>query len=218
MNGSRSSVVAVVIGVSAARRLTTIVVGTVLVLSIGAPAGAASPGQLPQNNREPSFGVSLTNEMRLLVRAISSNSPAVGQEVFFPEGAYLQMKTGVIPFPASDYVERLVAFYRLDLATYHEKFFTPTNATFLRVDAKARLAKWIPPGGCENRIGYWHVPGIRLVFERNHEVVSVAVASLISWRGVWFVVHLGPNPRPRNVGTLDDYQIGPGTPGPAGGC
>ena len=68
------------------------------------------------------------------------------------------------------------------------------------------------------KIGYWHVPGVRLVFQRGHQVVSVAVASLISWRGVWYVVHLGPNPRPANVGTVDNYRVGPGTPGPAGGC
>jgi len=200
------------------RRLATIVLGTSLVFTYALPAQGATPGQLPQTGREPSFAIALTNEMRLLVRAISTNSPAIGQEVFFPEAAYLQMKTGVIPAPASDYVDRLVAFYRLDLATYHDKLFAPTASTFLRVNANAHLAQWIPPGACENRVGYWHVPGVRLVVERDRHVVSVAVASLISWRGVWYVVHLGPNPRPHNVGTLDDYRAGPGTPGPAGGC
>lgn len=200
------------------RRLTTIALGTVFALTLVAPAGATSPGQLPQSTREPSFGLALTKQMRILVRAVSTNSPAIGQEVFFPEGAYLQMKAGMIPAPSSDYVDRLVGYYRLDLATYHQKFFQATSSTFLRVEANARFAQWIPPRACENRVGYWHVPGVRLVFERNHKVVSVAVASLISWRGVWYVVHLGPNPRPRDVGTLDNYQIGPGTPGPAGGC
>jgi hypothetical protein len=56
------------------------------------------------------------------------------------------------------------------------------------------------------------------VMHRAGTVVSVAVASLISWRGVWYVVHLGPNPRPLNVGTVDDFRRGPGTPGPGGGC
>ena len=148
------------------RRLTTIALATALALSFAVPAQSATQVQLPQNNREPSFDAALTNQMRILVRAISNNSPAIGQEVFFPEDAYLQMKTGVIPAPASDYVDRLVAFYRLDLATYHDKFFTPTSATFLRVDANALLAQWIAPGACENRVGYWHVPRVRLVFER----------------------------------------------------
>jgi hypothetical protein len=49
-------------------------------------------------------------------------------------------------------------------------------------------------------------------------VRSFGVASLISWRGLWYVVHLGPNPRPSDVGTVDQPAIGPGSPGPGGGC
>jgi hypothetical protein len=207
-----------VIGPSFRRHFATIALPTVLALALVAPAEASSPGQLPQTNREPSFGGSLTSQMRILVRAIMTDSPTIGQSVFFPESAYLKMKTGVIPSPASDYVNRLVGFYRLDLAMYHDAFYGPTISSFLRVDANAHFAQWIPPGACENRIGYWHVPGVRLVFERRGHVVSVAVASLISWRGVWYVVHLGPNPRARDVGTLDNFQGGPGTPGPPGGC
>ena len=41
---------------------------------------------------------------------------------------------------------------------------------------------------------------------------------MISWRGEWYVVHLGPNPRPTNTGTVDMPALGPGTPGSAGGC
>ncbi|HEV3267192.1 MAG TPA: hypothetical protein VGZ68_02200 [Acidimicrobiales bacterium] len=200
------------------RRLAPIALGTIGALAVVAPAEASSPGRLPQTSREPAFGASLTNQMRILIRAVKTDSPAIGQSVFFPEAAYLQMKTGVIPSPASDYVDRLIGFYRLDLATYHQAFFTTATSTFLRVDANAQFARWIPPGACENRVGYWHVPGVRLVFQRQGHVVSVGVASLISWRGVWYVVHLGPNPRPRDVGTLDDFERGPGTPGPPGGC
>jgi len=139
-------------------------------------------------------------------------------KTFFPEAAYVQMKTGEIPAPSRDYVDRLLAFYRLDIVAYHQKLIGSTGATFLRVNANAHLAQWIPPGACENRLGYWHVPRVRLVWEKSHHVVSVAVASLISWRGVWYVVHLGPNPRPTDVGTVDDYESGPGVAGPGGGC
>ena len=79
-------------------------------------------------------------------------------------------------------------------------------------------AAWIAPGSCENSIGYWHLPGVRLVYSSQHVVRSVAVASLISWHGVWYVVHLGPNPRPVNVGTVDAPGLGRGVAGPAGGC
>ena len=156
--------------------------------------------------------------MTTLVRAIKHDSTTLGATVFFPEPAYVAMKTGAIPYPSNDYQHRLVSFFDLDLAAYRQRLFVGARTTFVRVDAHAAYAQWIAPGACENKIGYWHVPGVRLVFRRNGEIVSVAVDSLISWRGVWYVVHLGPNPRPVDVGTVDDYESGPGVPGPAGGC
>jgi hypothetical protein len=184
--------------------------------SLGADAGASTPGRAHQTNVETSFGPALTAQMRLLWRAIEADSPAVGSTVFFPRDAYLQMKTGVIAEPSSDYANRLVAFFRLDLAAYRRVI--GASSKFQRVASSPGDAAWIAPGACENRVGYWHVPGVRLVFVHRGVVESVAVASLISWRGVWYVVHLGPNPRPRDVGTVDGFQRGPGTPGPPGGC
>lgn len=194
-------------------------IGLVALALCGAPlpAGAAA-GDLPQTTTEPSFGAPLTLVMRQLLRAIEKDSPTLATPLFFPKAAYLKMKTGLIPNPTLDYNSRLVAFYDLDLRAYHERLVGQHATTFVRVVANPQLATWIAPGACENRIGYWHEPGVRLVVERNHRVVSAAVASLISWRGVWYVVHLGPNPRPSNVGTVAGFTRGPGTPGPGGGC
>ena len=50
---------------------------------------------------------------------------------------------------------------------------------------------WVPPGACYNSIGYWHVPGARVVYERGGATRSFGIASLISWRGDWYLVHLG---------------------------
>ena len=128
------------------------------------------------------------------------------------------MKIGEIPSPAADYTGRLVGLFNLDVAAYHRVLISNPSVTFERVLSSPTDAAWIAPGACENKIGYWHLPGVRLVFKRVGRIESVAVASLISWRGVWYVVHLGPNPRPLNVGTVDGFRSGPGTPGPAGGC
>ncbi len=182
-----------------------------------APAGAAtSPGSLPQTHVEPSFGVPLTREMTLLASSLAGSTD-VARRVFFPEPAYIRMKTGKIAEPASDWRNRLYGFFLLDVGAYHRRLAT-SHTTFLRVEANPSYAKWIPPGACENTIGYWHEPNVRLVFRRARAVVSVLVASLISWRGVWYVVHLGPNPRPVDVGTVDGYQFGASVPGPGGGC
>ena len=153
--------------------------------------------------------------MTTLWRAISEDNRALAARVFFPEGPYLSMKTGVIPDPAADYRSRLVALYNLDVAKYHR---WTSGARLVRVNVDQGLATWIAPGACENRIGYWHLPGVRLVLARHHRLWSVGVFSLISWRGVYYVVHLGPNPRVANVGTLDDPRLGAGGPGPGGGC
>ncbi len=128
------------------------------------------------------------------------------------------MKTGILPNPASDYVFRLLAFYTLDVAAYHQhlgpSFATATLVTF---HAAPHSAQWIRAGTCENNFGYWHVANVRMVYKVG-TVKSVAIASLISWHGEWYVVHLGPNPRASNVGTVALAANGPGTPGPSGGC
>lgn len=195
--------------------------GVVIALFVpgtGASAGATLPGRLPQTNKEPSFTRTLKVEMHQLWRSITNDSLSIGSTVFFPQGAYETMKAGEIANPSSDYHDRLVAFFKLDLAAYRHLTGSRAHSTLLRVESSRADASWIAPGSCENRVGYWHLPGVRLVFRHRGVVESVAVASLISWRGVWYVVHLGPNPSPYDVGTVDDFQRGPGRPGPPGGC
>ena len=177
------------------------------------------PGLLPQTTTEPSFGGPLHAQMATLFSALVANEPSLGRPVFFPESAYVSMKTGILPDPQADYTNRLIAFYNLDVAAYHAQLAAnPAHATLTEVLANSADAAWIPPGTCENSVGYWHLPGVRLVYSQGGAVSSFAVASLISWRGVWYVVHLGPNPRPANSGTVDAPASGPGVPGPAGGC
>jgi hypothetical protein len=151
--------------------------------------------------------------------AMQTDSHDQAMTVFFPESAYLQMKTGVLANPASDYQGRLIAFLDLDLSAYHQALGpNPTSSTLETVNAAPSLAHWVSPGTCENKIGYWHLPNVRVVYSAQGQERSFAIASLISWRGLWYVVHLGPNPRSTNVGTVALPALGPGTPGPGGGC
>lgn len=196
-----------------ARGLAT--TGVMLVAAAG--VAGASTSATPQGT-EPAFGLPLSARMATLFRDITLGSWTLGERLFFPESAYVAMKTGRIADPASDYVDRLVAFYRLDLTTYHDYLLARGPVAFVGVNANPREAVWIRPGWCENSIGYWHVPGVRLVYRQRGVVRSVGVASLISWHGVWYVVHLGPNPRAHNVGTVDAPAAGRGIAGPAGGC
>ncbi len=202
------------------RRRIVVVFTMCAALTMGVlPAyGATSPGSLPQTNVEPPFGAALTKQMTLLASAFPHRSTTIAAKVFFPEAAYVTMKTGEIPNPSGDWHDRLFEFFVLDIGAYHNRLFSRATTKFIRVEANPHFAQWIPPGVCENRIGYWHEPNVRLIFRHNKTLVSVLVASLISWRGVWYVVHLGPNPRLLNVGTVDGYQVGAGVPGPGGGC
>ena len=178
-----------------------------------------APGLLPQTRAEPPVGASLGLRLEPLWRAIVGGSVPDALPLFFPEPAYLRMKTALLSDPASDYVDRLIGFYRLDLAAYHAALGPgAATARLISVKASGADAAWIGPGACENLIGYWHLPGARFTYKEGGAVRSFAVASLISWRGVWYVVHLGPNPRPVDVGTVDQPALGPGVPGPAGGC
>jgi hypothetical protein len=186
--------------------------------SVAPTTTTIDPGRLPQTRVEPPVS-SLRNRLMGLWDAIVSGSDRSALPLFFPEAAYLRMKTGLLPDPAADYTDRLIGFYRLDLAAYHRALGSGAATTMLvSVKASPADAAWIPPGACENLIGYWHLPGVRFAYRQKGVVRSFAVASLISWRGTWYVVHLGPNPRPVDVGTVDQPAVGPGSPGPAGGC
>ena len=61
----------------------------------------------------------------------------------------------------------------------------------VRVDVPASFAHWVAPGACYNRVGYYEVPNARVVYRDAGTVRSFGIASMISWRGVWYVVHLG---------------------------
>ncbi len=90
------------------------------------------------------------------------------------------------------------------------------SARLLRVVVPPGAA-WIVPGACYNSIGYWHVGQSRVVYREHGQVRSFGIASLISWRGVWYVVHFGGVTRPV-VGMVDDPAAGPGVAGPSYGC
>ncbi len=196
---------------TSARRLAALALAAAL--AIGPAAGAAGHHRLlPQTTRPPT-GKTLTVRVRELWHAIRTNDIAQAGALFFPLAAYVQLKA--VYNPTTDFRYRLWAFYRLDLAAYHAATVDAGSFIGIRVD-KADIG-WIPPGYCENRIGYWHLPGVRLLYHEGGTVRSVGIFSFISWRGVWYVVHLGPNPRPSNVGTVDAPALGAGVPG-GGGC
>ncbi|MHB8643003.1 MAG: hypothetical protein ACYDA3_08990 [Gaiellaceae bacterium] len=184
---------------------------SVLVLAAGAHAG--DPGRLPQTRTLPSATTQAFRvRMTVLWRAVVDDAPAQARAAFFPRSAYLQVKA--IPNAAGDYRTRLLANFAADIHAAHRLVARGGNATLLEVRVPQE-ASWIGPGGCYNKVGYWHAPGSRLVYRQDGRVRSFGIYSLISWRGQWYVVHLGPYDRPGNVVAPSN---GLGAYGPPGGC
>jgi hypothetical protein len=149
--------------------------------------------------------------------AVRTGKPRYGRPAFFPLDAYRQVKA--IPFPAADWHNRLYADFRLDVAAAHSLLGAAARkARLVRVIVPAAAASWITPGICDNSIGYWHVAGPRVVYRAGGRIRSFGIASLISWRGVWYVVHLGAVLRSSAAGVVDQPAAGTGVPGPPGGC
>jgi len=193
--------------------------------SATARATAASPpaalpvapgeGALPQTRTIPrTDSVAFRNAMADLWLAVTTGNPRFGLPAFFPEAAYKQVKA--IPYPAADWQYRLWYDFTLDVRAAH-RILHP-GAQLVRVIVPAADTVWVGPGACYNSVGYWHAPGARVVYRDDGQERSFGIASLISWRGVWYVVHLGAVTRDVVTGIVDEPAVGPGVPGPPGGC
>jgi len=154
--------------------------------------------------------------MDALWRGIRSNSLSEALPAFFPEAAYAQVKA--ISDPQADWRDRLVGTFRLDIRAAHALLSAGgSRARLLRVDVPPAYAHWVRPGVCFNRIGYYEVPNARVVYRDGHSVRSFGIASMISWRGVWYVVHLGAVSGDAG-GMVDAPSSGAGTSTPSLTC
>jgi hypothetical protein len=179
------------------------------------PVAAANAGTLPQTGTFPkTTNTAFGNAVHDIWLAVSTGDPDYARPAFFPEKAYEQVKA--IYNPQSDWQNRLWYDFTLDLAAAHK--LIGRHATLTKVVTPTQYAQWIPPGACANSIGYWHLPGSRLVYRDDEGTHSFGLASFISWRGDWYLVHLGALVRSGDYGIVDDPETGPGIPGPAGGC
>ena len=176
---------------------------------------APGAGALPQTRAFPGPRTSaFDNAMADLWLAVTTGNPRFARPGFFPLAAYKQVKA--IPYPVPDWQDRLWSDFVLDVRAAHR--LVGSGARLDRVVVPEKYAAWVYPGACANKIGYWHVPGARVVYRAHGQERSFGIASLISWRGVWYVVHLGAVQRTVVTGIVYQPAAGPGVPGPPGGC
>jgi len=176
---------------------------------------APGAGNLKQTTAFPrTTSTAFRNAMHDFWLAVTSGNASLALPAFFPETAYVQVKA--IADPAADWRSRLWYDFTLDVKAAHA--LVGQRARLIKVIVPAQYAAWVSPGACYNSVGYWHVPGARVVYQQGGETRSFGIASLISWRGDWYLVHLGAVLRSGASGEVDDPQAGPGIPGPPGGC
>jgi hypothetical protein len=179
---------------------------------------APDPGRLPQTRELPSSHTrSFHAEMQDLWAAVLTGRTGAAGSAFFPQTAYAQLKS--IGDAAADWQDRLYADYRLDIAAAHALLSAPYASTdLIGVSVPGEYAHWVDPGVCENRIGYYEVPNARMIYREHGEVRSFGVASMISWRGRWYVIHLGFEGKLSIGGRVDAPSVGVGVSAPSSAC
>jgi hypothetical protein len=156
-----------------------------------ATATAPDPGALPQTTDEPvASGAAFDAGVQGLWNAIVRDDPSLAMPFFFPKSAYVQVKA--IADPASDYEQRLIANYEQDIHTLHAQLGAGASAAqFDGIDVPSAQAVLVQPGEESNKLPYWRVYGTTLRYTTGGTARTLPVTSLISWRGEWYVVHLG---------------------------
>ncbi len=182
---------------------------------------AACPGRrvqgLPQTLRLPATATAAFRcEMAALWAGIQTGRLGPAMPAFFPEGAYVQVKA--IYDPQADWRQRLVGEYAADLKAAHALLGAgAATARLVRVYVPASFAHLVAVNVCENRYQYWETPNSRLVYEQGGALHSLGIASMISWRGYWFVVHLGAVLQ-GSTGVVDAPSSGVGVAVPSNTC
>jgi len=179
------------------------------------PVAPASEAAKPQTTAFPkTSGTAFRNATHDIWLALTTGNADYAKPAFFPEKAYEQIKA--IANPASDWTNRLWYDFTLDVAAAH-KLVKP-GATLVKFEFPTQYAQWVSPGACYNSAGYWHVPGTRVVYRQDGTTLSFGIASFISWRGDWYLIHFGAVVRDGAYGIVDDPELGPGVTGPPGNC
>lgn len=155
-----------------------------------APTTTVDPATLPQTDEKPvAVGDRFEAMARALWDAVVSDDPAQGMPAFFPVAAYTQIKA--VKDPAADWRNRLVAEFGTDVHALHRQLgAAAATATFVGLDVPD-AAVWVTPGQEHNSGPYWRVYGSTLHYSVDGVEHTLAVSSLISWRGQWYVVHVG---------------------------
>jgi hypothetical protein len=150
------------------------------------------PGSLPQTRQLPSAtDPSFRQRIDDLWNAVVAGRPGLAAPAFFPLSAYIQVKG--ISDPVHDYRTRLIPDFDQDILTIHAALGPGVATAQLTGVSVPDAAEWILPGVEYNKGSYWRVYGTEVHYVlAGGRTGSFEIHSMISWRGEWYVVHLGP--------------------------
>ena len=155
--------------------------------------------------------------MASLWAGIVRDSVTPALPAFFPKEAFIRLKA--IASASSDWTGRLIRDYGLDITAAHALLGRDAaHARLVAVNVPSSYGHWVPEGACYNVIGYYEMPNARVVYREDGRIRSFGIASMISWRGVWYVVHLGAILRASDSGTVDEPASGSGSSTYSGTC
>jgi hypothetical protein len=159
---------------------------------VPATSTTVDPGSLPQTKQKPvASGAQFDAGVQGLWSAIETGDASLAYPFFFPLSAYEQVKA--IRDPAGDWHARLIGGLDADVARLHARLGAgASSATFVSFTVPEMAATWVLPGHESNKLSYWRVYGTVLRYREAGIVHAIPVYSLISWRGEWYLVHLGP--------------------------
>ncbi len=148
------------------------------------------PGTLPQTDEKPAAtGAEFDSRMKVLANAITNNTPDTAVSAFFPVAAYTQTKKNTDP--AADWKNRLIANFKVDVAAANKKLGANAKSAVFTGATVPATAVWVKPGEEYNVGPYWRVFKAQMNFTVDGKNVQIPIESMISWRGQWYVVHLG---------------------------
>lgn len=174
---------------TAAPAASTASIPTVATAPSTVPPTTVDPGLLPQTEVLPSASdPAFLARMDKLWQGITTGNPALAQAAFFPLSAYIQVKG--ISDPVHDYQTRLIADFDEDIETLHSDLGpSASTAALVGVDVPD-AAEWILPGVEYNKGSYYRVYSTAVTYSVGGVDHHFYIASMISWRGEWYVVHL----------------------------
>ena len=149
------------------------------------PESAPDPSN---KSRPPLTSTDLEERAAHLVDALVQNDPALADDFFFPRAPFIPLKDVADP---GRYFDQLLATYHRDIRSLRAERKDWTGASFVSFEL-GTTPTWVAPGKEYNKIGYFRTFGGKLRYRVGEKVKELAVSTIISWNGRWYVTHLSP--------------------------